>query len=320
MFTRVDLLSEFDVVWKRSLGFRVSAAGWWDPATTAPGQQVDRHGEQPRQNGMPVAGPRCRTPSATPRARPASSSTCSRSPSSTSARRRSTSSSARPPCTGAKACCSAAPSTASPTRRTRSTSGRALATPGAEAKELFRPRVGFNVQSQVTDTLSVAAQYFFNWQRFEQPGLPLPGVRHLPERRRPAAVGRRVVHPRPESVRGACRAPRTTCAPGAARTSCPTRTRATTAVALRWSPTWADAHVRRLLPPHLRHAAAADADARPGYDGAGGDLHGDRRPAPRARTNVHHQQAGDQPGATCAARAGSASTTRPSARTSTSSA
>lgn len=27
MFARVDLLSEFDVVWKRSVGFRVSAAG-----------------------------------------------------------------------------------------------------------------------------------------------------------------------------------------------------------------------------------------------------------------------------------------------------
>ena len=43
---------------------------------------------------------------------------------------------------------------------------KGLATPGAEAKELFRPRVGLNVQAQVAQDVSVMAQYFFNWQRF----------------------------------------------------------------------------------------------------------------------------------------------------------
>jgi hypothetical protein len=43
---------------------------------------------------------------------------------------------------------------------------KGLATPGAEAKELFRPRLGANIQSQVTDTVNVALQYFFNWQQF----------------------------------------------------------------------------------------------------------------------------------------------------------
>ena len=43
---------------------------------------------------------------------------------------------------------------------------KALATPGAEAKELFRPRLGFNANSQVSDTVNVALQYFFNWQQF----------------------------------------------------------------------------------------------------------------------------------------------------------
>ncbi len=28
VFTRLDLLTEFDVIWKRQIGFRVSAAGW----------------------------------------------------------------------------------------------------------------------------------------------------------------------------------------------------------------------------------------------------------------------------------------------------
>src|SRR4030095_5187339 len=32
VFTRLDLLSEFDFVYQRKYGFRVSAAGWWDPA------------------------------------------------------------------------------------------------------------------------------------------------------------------------------------------------------------------------------------------------------------------------------------------------
>ncbi len=51
---------------------------------------------------------------------------------------------------------------------------KGLATPGAEAKELFRPRLGFNIQSTVTDTLSVAAQYFFNWQNFSNQAYRYP--------------------------------------------------------------------------------------------------------------------------------------------------
>ena len=43
---------------------------------------------------------------------------------------------------------------------------KSLNNPGSELKELYRPRVGFNINSQVTDTLNVAAQYFFNWQNF----------------------------------------------------------------------------------------------------------------------------------------------------------
>ena len=43
---------------------------------------------------------------------------------------------------------------------------KGLATPGSEAKELFRPRVGLNVQAQVAQDLSVMAQWFFNWQAF----------------------------------------------------------------------------------------------------------------------------------------------------------
>src|SRR3546814_7822379 len=38
--------------------------------------------------------------------------------------------------------------------------------PGAEAKELFRPLANVSLQSQLTDSLSVAGQYFFEWQSF----------------------------------------------------------------------------------------------------------------------------------------------------------
>ena len=74
---------------------------------------------------------------------------------------------------------------------------KGYATPGAEAKELFRPRVGFNVQSQVTDTVVARGTVFLQLAALREPGVPLPGGGLVPERRRPAALGRRVVHRRP---------------------------------------------------------------------------------------------------------------------------
>jgi len=40
---------------------------------------------------------------------------------------------------------------------------KAVATPGAEAKELFRPRQGITLQMQPTNDLSIAGQYFWAW-------------------------------------------------------------------------------------------------------------------------------------------------------------
>jgi hypothetical protein len=51
---------------------------------------------------------------------------------------------------------------------------KALSTPGVEAKEVFRPRLGFNINSQVTDDLNIAAQYFFNWQDFQNQSYRYP--------------------------------------------------------------------------------------------------------------------------------------------------
>lgn len=46
---------------------------------------------------------------------------------------------------------------------------KGFATPGVEAKELFRPLTQLSAQSQVTDTLSIAAQYMFEWESFRYP-------------------------------------------------------------------------------------------------------------------------------------------------------
>ena len=41
---------------------------------------------------------------------------------------------------------------------------KGFATPGTEAKELFRPRGGITLQAQPPDELSIAGQWFYNWQ------------------------------------------------------------------------------------------------------------------------------------------------------------
>jgi hypothetical protein len=46
---------------------------------------------------------------------------------------------------------------------------KGFATPGTEAKELFRPLNQLSAQAQVTDTLSLAMQYMFEWESFRYP-------------------------------------------------------------------------------------------------------------------------------------------------------
>jgi hypothetical protein len=46
---------------------------------------------------------------------------------------------------------------------------KGFATPGTEAKELFRPLAQVSGRAQVTDTLSIAAQYFLQWEEFRYP-------------------------------------------------------------------------------------------------------------------------------------------------------
>ncbi len=46
---------------------------------------------------------------------------------------------------------------------------KGLSTPGAEAKELFRPKGGLTLQAQATKDLSLAGQWFYNWQAVRYP-------------------------------------------------------------------------------------------------------------------------------------------------------
>ena len=143
---------------------------------------------------------------------------------------------------------------------------KGLATPGTEAKELFRPRVGLNVQAQVAQDVSVMAQYFFNWQSFSNQSFRYPesgsylsigdnllwgGESQISQCHRHAAVWRGT-DITPEENTG------------------------------NWGlggevePAVARRHAWRLLPPHLRHAAASDGDAG-GAAGSGSGLYGTRR-------------------------------------------
>ncbi len=55
---------------------------------------------------------------------------------------------------------------------------KSAANPGTEAKELYRPRNGLTVQFQPTQTLSIAAQTFFDWEpaRVAESGTYLSGI------------------------------------------------------------------------------------------------------------------------------------------------
>ena len=84
---RLDLLSEFDLVWKKRYGFRVSGAGWYDDAYGNKGAIQTRRSTTSRATSATTTA---RWSSACTTARPAKSSTPSCSAASTSATCRST--------------------------------------------------------------------------------------------------------------------------------------------------------------------------------------------------------------------------------------
>ncbi len=91
----------------------------------------------------------------------------------------------------------------------------------------------------MTDTLSVAAQYFFNWQDFSNQAYRYPESGTYLSRRRPAALGRRVVHRRPERVprRSIRRGPQYLRA-WRGKDITPEENSGNYGLAVRWSPEW----------------------------------------------------------------------------------
>ena len=54
--SRFDVLSEFDLVWRKNYGVRVSAAAWWDPAYNSLDDTTAATANT-LNNGVPVARP-----------------------------------------------------------------------------------------------------------------------------------------------------------------------------------------------------------------------------------------------------------------------
>jgi hypothetical protein len=173
VFSRLDLLSEFDLVWKRSLGFRVSAAGWYDYGyenldnrsietsntldddglpTLGLGNHTERYAKGPSAEFLDVfAFAKFNVGDAPVNVKLGQTTVY----------------------WGESLLLGGAIHGVSYSQNPIDI-WKGLSTPGAEAKELFRPRVGLNVQSTVTDTLSVAAQYYFNWQSFDNQAYRYP--------------------------------------------------------------------------------------------------------------------------------------------------
>ncbi|MCJ7451183.1 MAG: DUF1302 domain-containing protein [Steroidobacteraceae bacterium] len=173
IFTRFDVYSEMDLVWKPSwgmLGARVSAAGWWDPGYDS----LDNTSIQ-TANNLSGGEPTLKLPGYTKRYAKGpsgefmdwfvfSSFTVGEVPVNVKAGQT----------TVYYGEALYAFAHAISYSQNPIDVWKALATPGAEVKELYRPRVGFNINSQVTDTLNVAAQYFFNWQDFSNQAYRYP--------------------------------------------------------------------------------------------------------------------------------------------------
>ena len=165
---RVDLLSEFDLVWKRQFGFRASYAAWYDFAYSG----LDNTSTQTSNtlvNGLPVAG--ALSPYTKRYAKGVSGEWLDAF-------------------VFANVDAGDVPVNAKVGQHTVYWGDSLLlggaihgisysqnpldvwkgfSTPGSEAKELFRPRGGVTLQAQPLKELSVAGQWFYNWQAVRIP-------------------------------------------------------------------------------------------------------------------------------------------------------
>jgi hypothetical protein len=161
---RLDVLSEFDLTFQKKLGFRVSAAGWYDAA----------YGSRGRSNPA-VANPSYTNNDFSPYVKryyhgPSGefldafvfgSFDLGNTPVKLKAGRHTV-------FWGESLFLGGALHSISYSQMPLDLQ-KGFATPGAEAKELFRPLSQISAQAQVSDSLSLAAQYFLDWEAYRFP-------------------------------------------------------------------------------------------------------------------------------------------------------
>src|SRR6185503_15047088 len=165
---RLDLLSEFDFVYKRSYGFRVSAAAWYDDAY----RHLDNRSDATANtlvDGLPRAGvlsPYTKRYAEGPSgeildAFAFANFDAGNVPVNVKAGQHTV-------YWGESLFFGGAIHGISYSQNSLD-AWKAFQTPGAEAKELFRPRGGLTLQAQPTKELSLAGQWFYNWQAIRVP-------------------------------------------------------------------------------------------------------------------------------------------------------
>ena len=160
---RLDLLSEFDFVWQKKYGFRVSGAAWYDDAYRSLDNRNDATANT-LVNGLPVAG--VLSPYTKRYAKGFSGEfldafafanfDVADVPVNVKAGQHTV-------FWGDSLLLGGAIHGVSYGQNPIDI-WKGFATPGSEAKELFRPRGGITLQAQPLSDLSVAGQWFYNWQ------------------------------------------------------------------------------------------------------------------------------------------------------------
>ena len=165
---RLDVLSEFDLVWQRKFGMRLSAAGWYDDAYSRL-DNTNTASANTLVDGLPVAG--------------ALSPYTKRYAKGASAEMLDWFVFGNFDVGGVPVSARLGQHTAYwgeslllnglvhgvAYAQNSVDSWKLQATPGSEAKEFIRPRGGLTIQAQPMQDLSLAAQWFYNWQAVRSP-------------------------------------------------------------------------------------------------------------------------------------------------------
>jgi len=168
---RIDLLSELDVVWRKQLGARLSAAGWYDNAYSGSLDNTSLATSNHLVNGAPAFG----LSDYTKRYYKGASGEILDAfvfGSALLGNMNATVRLGRHTINWGEALLGGGAVHGISYSQAPLDQAKGIATPGIEAKELFRPQNQVSGQLQVTPELSLAAQYFFQWEptRFPEAG------------------------------------------------------------------------------------------------------------------------------------------------------